>query len=470
MMHKNYDRLENVSGKDLQSSIWNESDYIWGMIVKTSYDEDIEVISLSSDLMFRYDKYSLENSNHKYTPYFCEFLITEEHNVTKQKLLRDFAGKWKKVFLAKNKADLFNKTNININKNNYVVLEGMVLFANSPIIRKTCWLAISEEVEDFRGADKQDKNFLKNYIYKFPTENYSCFNDIFTDMENLKSVSGTVYNVGQGSAMSLDLGNTRLLFDIGESKNPKGNEKTLIENAYKEINNQVWPFIILSHWDLDHILGVTRLNKSVFEETTWVAPHPKLVGNAYFSMSALRLCAFLLSRHRIHLIDNKHNFNHVVTENQDESFKLWQGRCTNSRNGIRNNIGLIIDLCINNYPQYETHLLFTGDCAYEKMPMRILETEYDLVVVPHHGSKNAIFKNSNATTLPPGQSCSVRGNNGKAIISYGENTYGHPSPECMEDLRAKGFVFLSTRDHGTIVFNLNSRTPLQVRSINHDQP
>ena len=466
MMHKNHDRLENVSGKDLQSSIWNESDYIWGMIVKTSYDEDIEVISLSSDLMFRYDKYSLESSN--YTPYFCEFLITEEHNDTKQKLLRDFAGKWKKVFLAKNKADLFSKTNIN--ENNYVVLEGMVLFANSPIIRKTCWLAISQEVEDFRGADKQNKNFLKNYIYKFPTENYSCFNDIFTDIENLKSVSGTVYNVGQGSAMSLNLGNTRLLFDIGESKNPKGNEKTLIENAYKEINTQVWPFIILSHWDLDHIFGVTRLNKSVFKETIWVAPHPKLVENAYFSLSALRLCAFLLSRQRIHLIDNKNNFNHVVTENQDGSFKLWQGSCTYTKNGIRNNIGLIIELCINNSPQYETHLLFTGDCAYKKMPISIFTKTYDLVVVPHHGSKEAISRNRNVATLPKGKFCSVSGNNGKAIISYGENTYGHPSPECMEDLRAKGFVFLSTRDYGTIVFNLDSQTPLQVRSINHDQP
>ena len=85
--------------------------------------------------------------------------------------------------------------------------------------------------------------------------------------------------------------------------------------------------------------------------------------------------------------------------------------------------------------------LFTGDLSAEAEPEVIPEA--DVLKVPHHGSaKAASDRLLNA--------CAPR----IAVISVGENSFGHPAEETLEKLDACGAQVLTTRELGAITLTL----------------
>ena len=85
--------------------------------------------------------------------------------------------------------------------------------------------------------------------------------------------------------------------------------------------------------------------------------------------------------------------------------------------------------------------LFTGDLSAEAEPEVIPEA--DVLKVPHHGSaKAASDRLLNA--------CAPR----IAVISVGENNFGHPAEETLEKLDACGAQVLTTRELGAITLTL----------------
>ena len=81
--------------------------------------------------------------------------------------------------------------------------------------------------------------------------------------------------------------------------------------------------------------------------------------------------------------------------------------------------------------------LFTGDLSQDYEPDDVPDA--DVLKVAHHGSA----KGSSERFL---RTCSPR----IAVITAGENNYGHPNPQTLEKLEAVGATILLTRDCGAI--------------------
>lgn len=179
--------------------------------------------------------------------------------------------------------------------------------------------------------------------------------------------------------------------------------------------------IVLSHSDLDHIGGcahilrdfhVEKLLASPYAQTTdeWQALVPYLGDTEVVSVNepmAFRLgdaqlgCDLLAASE-----DGSENSNQVVARLEDDGLST----------------------------------LFTGDTAAESLDEISWQQATDLILVPHHGSKNswdAAFYDTRQPSL--------------ALISAGRNNrYGHPHAETTDGLAALNIPTLCTADTGAV--------------------
>ena len=98
----------------------------------------------------------------------------------------------------------------------------------------------------------------------------------------------------------------------------------------------------------------------------------------------------------------------------------------------------------------ETSFLFTGDAEREE-EQEILNAGYDLsatvLKVGHHGSKNS-------TTYPFLRAIMPK----YAVISVGENSYGHPTEDTLSRLRDAGAKVYRTDMQGDIITASDGKT------------
>ena len=102
-------------------------------------------------------------------------------------------------------------------------------------------------------------------------------------------------------------------------------------------------------------------------------------------------------------------------------------------------------LCLS-YSSSKLNMLFTGDMGKDALEYMLLNERqyllphYDILKVPHHGSKNSI--NFEFYDLIDFES---------AVISCGENNrYGHPAPETLERMRENGILCYITAESGQL--------------------
>lgn len=88
----------------------------------------------------------------------------------------------------------------------------------------------------------------------------------------------------------------------------------------------------------------------------------------------------------------------------------------------------------------ETSFLFTGDLPREEMAL-VDEAPVTVLKVAHHGSKHS----SSATFLNQ-----IRPK--EAVVSVGENSYGHPDPGVLGRLEALGAIIRRTDQVGDVVY------------------
>ncbi len=88
----------------------------------------------------------------------------------------------------------------------------------------------------------------------------------------------------------------------------------------------------------------------------------------------------------------------------------------------------------------ETSFLFTGDLPREELALSPIEP-VDVLKVAHHGSR---FSTSGAflDLLKPKE----------AVVSVGENTYGHPHPTVLKNLQDRSIVVYRTDEEGDVVY------------------
>lgn len=85
--------------------------------------------------------------------------------------------------------------------------------------------------------------------------------------------------------------------------------------------------------------------------------------------------------------------------------------------------------------------LFTGDMeADAQMHLVLKDIQSDVLKFPHHGSADGLNGKFLRAINP-----SI------TVISAGKNTYGHPSPRTLRELKRQAFPFFITRDAGDII-------------------
>lgn len=77
-----------------------------------------------------------------------------------------------------------------------------------------------------------------------------------------------------------------------------------------------------------------------------------------------------------------------------------------------------------------------------------LDLHADLLKVPHHGAATSIAEFFDAVAAPV------------AVVSVGENTYGHPVPTTLDALAEAGSTVWRTDEHGTVTVTFESGVPV----------
>ena len=264
---------------------------------------------------------------------------------------------------------------------------GDLIFSASPILSAKAVLVVEET------DDSLDKDAIKKLIATYNSwdkaikSNSRCIYDktkileilsIYWDDEYCEKVS--IYNVGQANCCYCKMTKSSFFFDIGVTKSGEDREDVSIKKAIDEIGLLDSDGVVLSHWDLDHILGVCY-NSKCLHSKLWIVPDfEKLYKRPRVSIK--RLCNYLLrnGNSTILMIDTTDINKEFYKSNINKIF-LYLGE-PKSANGINkmNNGGLILRL------ENTKNILLPGDCENSIIPSKAVAVPYNYVMIPHHGS------------------------------------------------------------------------------------
>jgi competence protein ComEC len=120
---------------------------------------------------------------------------------------------------------------------------------------------------------------------------------------------------------------------------------------------------------------------------------------------------------------------------------LAPDRCWIGTNSDPNNDSIVVMATL-----HEDSVLFMGDSekdAHEVLLESGISLEADVLKVPHHGGDTSLpelFEMTNADI---------------AVVSVGENDYGHPVPEVLREISAAGSEVWRTDRHGTVTITFD---------------
>lgn len=307
-------------------TIQNQKTY--GKIV----EEDGEIfVTLTNEKMLQVDigyllgEYDSRLPN--YRPYFYEYIPVHltDKKIEQMGLERN---KWYNVSLY---ADAYVQDEFKEK-----TIQGTLLFSASPIIRKGRRLIFGEEVstdieQHFNQLlSKEQENRIVNNGDEVKEQfeqalNLSQYNDF--------EINVIVYSVGQGNwiqVKGIDKGNEifSFCFDIGFTITETS---ILYEDAIQQatLETKKSNLILLSHWDLDHTLGVSKFSEIDYKKT-WIVP--EMIDTA--SESSKRLAIYLAKEIDINTIFVADTFKGTVIFKSDY-FALGKGRGNRSGKKIK---------------------------------------------------------------------------------------------------------------------------------------
>jgi len=226
----------------------------------------------------------------------------------------------------------------------------------------------------------------------------------------------TVLDVGQGTAVTVELPDYTLLYDTGPSWGDTA-----------PANFAVWPYlqyqarttvddVVISHPDDDHAGGWSALRPNIDFKRLWRG------GDA--AAGRARPCR--AGQH---------------WQRGDVDFRmLWPVDA--SREGNAGSCVLLIEAD-------GLRILLTGDVgqAQERAISQRLSEPVDVVLVPHHGSSDASSAGFVAATDPF-----------LAVVTSGyNNAYGLPDPNVVQRYRCRGARVVNTAKHGALQLTLDQR-------------
>ena len=316
------------------------------------------------------------------------------------------------------------------------VYRGIISFGGSHQFREAVQaIIIKPTYKDSLQKEEEKKQYIEDL-----KRLYECFHFKTTGIDVIRKELGQllgnnpikaidVWNVGNANCIYLQYhdtdGDKGFFFDIGKPAEviaEKGDDSSVNTrvNTDLEPNAQVLhnlqslgkvsnlEFGIISHWHADHIMGIEYLS-GISEERIWIAPEIKEieVEKAGICESVIRAAGYLQEKAKLFMISKDCHGSKVISK-PGYNLSLWMG-CSESKSDI-NVSGLILQI---------GDILLPGDCAYRAWPEEIRNniSNFTKIVVPHHGGAlqgkdKDILMNIKEDTV--------------AVISCGDNGYGHP--------------------------------------------
>lgn len=432
------------SGKSLKRPYpFNEEakgDAIFGRIQILDKDKESGVgiqISLINELQIEYDKLLLEKHNsteQNYHMYIYEFFGVCEENADIYALSQD-------DFYEIEIVDCPDETS-------GVFATGTIIYSASPIERSSRTIKIKDKAsEDINKQIKDNFKLNSKSIIK-TKEDLDCRLTqigIKNKIDKLKDKwCVKIVNVRQGNCIFVynKESGIKFAFDIGYSVFEGVPGAGYYINLYSSEFRTSDSFVILSHWDMDHILGVTFIERKEIFKCTWITPEV----DDKSSVSAQRLAKYIENTGNLISIDYGLNGQNLLGHTSGY-FNLWKGKgyVAGSKITQENNRGLIVELS-----KFESHVrhytsdgankfLLPGDCEYEAMPDSIKNGRYHCLIVPHHGGE--MFPPQFQQAEPDDIAIILAG-----YAKFNKSVNPHPDSEHIKNLIDKGYItMINTR-------------------------
>ena len=349
-------------------------------------------VSILTDAIIDYDLKMFKSEREtdfleNYRPYFISFVVS----LGKNKLddLRVIGDSWCSAKFITGDKPIMDES---------VTIKGYLEMSASPISYLNGRLLVFK--------DKSiDASILKGINETYTLPNFQCMND--ADINRVLNeawkddfpVTIDIYNVGHGNADYIRGEKHRILYDIGynyRSMPSYHNAKYL--RAVNAIRHLKPSCVILSHWDLDHIIGCAYAEKDIFTKK-WIAPNLTSNLDKNVSKNSIRLAAYLQILDKLCLVDRdiqrkKPLIAKISCENNIH-MNLWLGNGMDGRISRKNREGLMIEII--DKKGLNPHVLLPGDVPYNCMPNLLLKKTIDFMHVPHHCSKMNLAKLNNSS-------------------------------------------------------------------------
>lgn len=248
-----------------------------------------------------------------------------------------------------------------------------------------------------------------------------------------------IWKVGQGNTNSISDDKNLVLFDFGASTySTEARLKEILENHCWLLEEKERISLIISHWDLDHYILLCAADDTLLNRMCGVFLPADVV-----SLTAKQIAA-RLKRHCTYCISIVPSPGRAVPrrcgiheERKGRSYTLYTGE----RSKSKNHSGLLLTV----YGE-EARAILSADHSNYQIWDRLYDTiktdERTLhIVVPHHGG---------LCGKPEARSAK---NPGQAVISVGNNKYGHPREETEDKYKTAGYTVVRTdeRDDDVVV-------------------
>lgn len=373
-----------------------------------------------------------------YRPYYYELVahLTDEeldhfnNQISHLKTTCEFDDNkgWSFWFKAKLKEKQFQESNDYMG---ILHFGGSESFANELVI--TSFEPVSAEFS---------KMLNRTYTITIKPNKQACINYLNAFFANAYSYKVKILNVGQANCIYIEDINSYLhfFFDLGRPnsgfydwnskkylKNTDLQQNSDVQNNLDSISSYNPDCIIISHWHLDHFAAFKDLN-DYGVNSVWILP--KIISKKDIK-SASRLLNYLA-------------VNHATIYYLNTSGKIFDNGVVqllssiSARNDDPNSRSLMLRI---------KDTVFSADCLYEFWPDDLITHLNDVkrLVVPHHCSKlssNQSGKKQEASIFTDFGKSPMK----EAYISMGFNTYHHPYPDHLIELRKASFDLYYTKN------------------------
>ncbi len=248
-------------------------------------------------------------------------------------------------------------------------------------------------------------------------------------------------SVGQGDAIAINLPNDKvILIDSGPKNKNVSYTNYLEEKVINSEHDKTIDYLILTHADIDHIGGTLRALKNFNIKKLFM---PKIASNSQYYKDLENF------------IEDKYDYDYL-----DIDDVLDVGDCelkvlSTFDYSDTNDSSVVIRL-----EYLDKSFLFTGDISTrverDLIDLYADELDSDVLKIAHHGSKGSTSLEFLEYVSPE-----------FAVISVGDNYYGHPTNEVINRLDEKDICTLRTDEDGNIIFVIGETLKFNYKSKNY---